>query len=52
MALSLIELLTLKPAEGVDVLVRASEAYGMLGVQDAHFVGQAQAAGLATMEEP
>lgn len=52
MALSLVELLTVEPAEGVDVFVGHSESYGVIGVYGGHLVGQALAAGLATVEEP
>lgn len=50
--MALIELMTVEPAESVDVLARASEAYGVIGVYGGHFVGQARTAVLATMEEP
>lgn len=52
MALPLIELMTVEPAESVDVLVGTSEAYGVIGIYGGHFVGQARTAVLATMEEP
>lgn len=52
MAQSLAELMAVESAEEEDHFLGQSEAYGPIGVYGGHFVGQALAAGLATVEEP
>lgn len=48
---TLAEQLSVRPGEGEDVFEGAVERYGALGVYGGHFVGQALAAGLATVDE-
>ncbi len=50
--LSLIELMTLRPAEDPMVFVGRSHPYGLMGIYGGHYLGQALAAGLATVDEP
>ncbi len=50
--LSLIELMTLQQSEDRSVFTGRANAYGLMGIYGGHFLGQALAAGLATVEEP
>lgn len=52
MSLSLIEVMSVEPTGETDSFVGPTENYGVIGVYGGHFVGQALAAGLATVEEP
>jgi acyl-CoA thioesterase-2 len=52
MDLSLAQLMSVEPAETTDEFVGRPESYGALGIYGGHFVGQALAAGLATVPEP
>lgn len=52
MTRTLTELMSVEPAEVADTFVGQAEAYGRLGIYGGHFVGQALAAGLATVEAP
>jgi acyl-CoA thioesterase-2 len=52
MDLTLAQLLSVEPAEMVDEFVGRPESYGALGIYGGHFVGQALAAGLASVAEP
>ena len=48
--LSLTELMRVNPTEKPDVFVAKTETYGPVGIYGGHFLGQAMAAGLATVE--
>lgn len=50
--LSLIELMTPEPTEDPSVFVGLGNPYGAMGIYGGHFLGQAAAAGLATVEKP
>ena len=50
--LSLVELLTVEPTGAPDEFTGPVESYGPLGIYGGHFIGQALAAGLATVEAP
>jgi acyl-CoA thioesterase-2 len=52
MELTLVQLMAVEPAETTDTFVGLSESYGVIGVYGGHFLGQALAAGLATVPEP
>lgn len=52
MEANLAELMSVSQTEQPDVFVGAPESYGRLGIYGGHFVGQALAAALATVEEP
>jgi acyl-CoA thioesterase II len=47
---SLVDVLTLKPGEQADHFIGSAEAYGVIGIYGGHFLGQALAAALATIE--
>ena len=49
--LSLTELMQVTPTENTDVFAAKTETYGPVGIYGGHFLGQAMAAGLATVEE-
>ncbi|MEM7325416.1 MAG: acyl-CoA thioesterase domain-containing protein [Actinomycetota bacterium] len=49
---SLIEIMTPRPTEDPTVFVGLGNPYGMMGIYGGHFLGQALAAGLATVAEP
>lgn len=49
---SLVELMTVRPAESDDHFIGQPEAYPGMGLYGGHLIGQALAAGLATVEEP
>lgn len=48
----LIEIMTPKPTEDPAVFVGLANPYGMMGIYGGHFLGQALAAGFATVDEP
>lgn len=50
--LSLIELMTPQPSEDPGLFVGVANPYGMIGVYGGHFLGQALAAALVTVEQP
>lgn len=50
--LSLQQLMAVVAEEGPDQFVGQTESYGVIGVYGGHFVGQALAAGFATVDEP
>jgi acyl-CoA thioesterase-2 len=50
--LSLIELMSVTPTEEPMVFVGRANPYGVMGIYGGHFLGQALAAGLATVDEP
>jgi acyl-CoA thioesterase-2 len=50
--LSLIELMTPEPSDDPSVFVGLANPYGAMGIYGGHFLGQALAAGLATVDEP
>lgn len=52
MTLSLPELMSVKKTDEHDVFIGEQESYGRLGIYGGHFVGQALAACLETVEEP
>ena len=52
MALSLMQLMSVEAAEEEDHFLGQAEAYGLMGIYGGHFVGQALAAGFATVEAP
>lgn len=52
MMLSLPELMSVKATDEKDVFVGEQESYGRLGIYGGHFVGQALAACLETVDEP
>ena len=49
---SLIEIMTPEPTEDPTVFVGLANPYGMMGIYGGHFLGQALAAGLLTVDEP
>lgn len=49
---TLIEVMTPRPTEDPSVFVGLANPYGMMGIYGGHFLGQALAAGLATVDEP
>lgn len=52
MSLSLMQLMAVQAAEDEDHFLGQAEAYGVMGIYGGHFVGQALAAGFATVEAP
>lgn len=50
--LSLLQMLTPAPTDDPTVFVGVGNPYGLMGIYGGHFLGQALAAGLATVEEP
>ena len=50
--LSLAEMMSVEATTETDVFEGRTETYGALGIYGGHFLGQALAAGLATVEEP
>lgn len=50
--LSLIELMTPEPTDDPAVFTGIGNPYGVMGIYGGHFLGQALAAGFATVEEP
>lgn len=50
--MSLINLMTVEPAEGVDCFVGQADEYGPMGIYGGHLVGQALSAGLQTVAAP
>ena len=44
------EVLTLAPGDQADHFIGSAEAYGVVGIYGGHFLGQALAAALATIE--
>lgn len=52
MVRTLVDWMSVKAAEGSDTFVGDPDAYGVIGVYGGHFLGQALAAGLATVDEP
>ncbi|NCF34652.1 MAG: hypothetical protein GWP50_13925 [Proteobacteria bacterium] len=48
--LSLIELMQVSPTNNLDIFSAKTETYGPVGIYGGHFLGQAMAAGLATVE--
>ncbi|MDG2114223.1 MAG: thioesterase family protein, partial [Actinomycetota bacterium] len=50
--LSIIELMRPRPTDDPSVFVGESHPWGMMGVYGGHFLGQALAAGFATVDEP
>lgn len=49
--LSLIQLMQVSPTDNADVFAAKTETYGPVGIYGGHFLGQAMAAGLATVDE-
>lgn len=52
MDLTLAQLMSVEPIESADEFVGRPESYGYIGIYGGHFLGQALAAGLATVPEP
>ena len=52
MSLSLMQLMSVQAAEDDDHFLGQAETYGLMGIYGGHFVGQALAAGFATVDEP
>ena len=50
--LSLLEMLSVEPTSDPTVFVGLGNPYGLMGIYGGHFLGQALAAGLATVDEP
>ncbi len=50
--LSLIDMMTPEPADDPELFIGRPNPYGMMGIYGGHFLGQALAAGLATVAEP
>ncbi|MEL7157094.1 MAG: acyl-CoA thioesterase domain-containing protein, partial [Actinomycetota bacterium] len=50
--LTLIEMMTPEPADDPDTFIGRGHLYGSMGIYGGHFLGQALAAGLATVAEP
>ena len=48
---SLVELMQVSPTDDADVFAAKTETYGPVGIYGGHFLGQAMAAGLATVDE-
>ena len=49
--LSLVELMQVIPTDDADVFAAKTETYGPVGIYGGHLLGQAMAAGLATVDE-